>query len=106
MAENKIKVTIYGNEYTITSDADPEHILRIAKYVDQQMKRTSSIVSFSSNTKIAILTALNIADELYREKLQNRHTASDLNERIGMMVKSLDDILVKTATKEPSKKKK
>lgn len=103
---NKVKVTVYGNEYNITSDADPEHILRIAKYVDQQMKRTSGLVSFTSTTKIAILTALNIADELYREKLQNRHTANDLNERIGMMVKSLDDILEKSSTKEPIKKKK
>ncbi|MBN1232649.1 MAG: cell division protein ZapA [Candidatus Coatesbacteria bacterium] len=103
---NKVKVTVYGTEYNITSDADPEHILRIAKYVDQQMKRTSGLVSFTSTTKIAILTALNIADELYREKLQNRHTANDLNERIGMMVKSLDDILEKSSTKEPIKKKK
>jgi cell division protein ZapA len=66
MSDKKsVTVNIYGNEYSLKGDADPSYISELSKYVDGKMSevgRTSS----ASATKVAILAAMNIADEYHR----------------------------------------
>ena len=61
-------VEIYGEEYIVRGDSPSEYIAMIAQYVDKKMKQIAGRSSHLSSTKIAVLTALNIADEL--SKLQ------------------------------------
>ncbi|MFZ5641760.1 MAG: cell division protein ZapA [Bacillota bacterium] len=70
MEDNRTRaiVEIYGEEYIVRGDSPPEHIANIAQYVDKKMKQIGNRNPLLSITKIAVLTALNIADEL--SKLQ------------------------------------
>ena len=63
---NSVRVEIFGSEYRIRGDADPESIQEIAHYVDSKMREVSTETSLSSSLKVAILAALNIAGELFR----------------------------------------
>jgi cell division protein ZapA len=66
MSDKKsVTVTIYGNEYTLKGDADPAYIAELAKFVDSKMGDIGK-KSGAPAAKVAILAAMNIADELHR----------------------------------------
>jgi len=59
-----------GNEITIVSRDGEEHVKKVANYVDEKMKEAREKSRVASTHSLAILTALNIADEYlkYQEK--------------------------------------
>lgn len=63
-----VKVVIVGEEYTIRSDASPEHTRAVAQYVDQAIKRVLHSAPVVESHKAAILAALQITDELFRAR--------------------------------------
>ncbi|HAA89012.1 MAG: Cell division protein ZapA [Thermoanaerobacterales bacterium 50_218] len=66
--KTRVTVSIYGEEYVIKGYASPEYIKGIAAYVDKKMRLIGQKNPQLSVTRIAVLAALNIADEL--SKLQ------------------------------------
>lgn len=60
-----VKVTIYGQEYPIRGRGDVEYIKQVARHVDERMVQIEEQTSVSSPARLAILAALNIADELF-----------------------------------------
>lgn len=54
-------VKIYGQTYHVRSD-DPEHVRRLARLVDEQMKEVSRQTPTVDSLKVAVLAALNLAD--------------------------------------------
>jgi cell division protein ZapA len=74
MAED-IEVEIYGQTFRIaTGDATPEYIQRLASYVDERMRAITVTTRTMSVNRMAILAALNIADDLL--KLQEHYEQS------------------------------
>jgi cell division protein ZapA len=63
-----VKVTIVGEEYTIRSDASPEHTKAVAQYVDHAIKRVLHTTPVVETHKAAILAALQLTDELFRAR--------------------------------------
>jgi|SaaInl7_200m_RNA_FD_contig_21_2272410_length_956_multi_12_in_0_out_0_2 cell division protein ZapA len=63
-----VHVHIFGTEYKIASQADPDHTREVARYVDRTMREIANSLSLRSVAKIAVLTAVNLADELMKEK--------------------------------------
>jgi cell division protein ZapA len=61
-------VTIFGREYPLASDESPEYTLRVADYVDRKMSEIASAQNLGDPTKVAIMTALDIADQLLQRK--------------------------------------
>lgn len=94
---NILKVMIYGTEYPIKGITDPEYIKDVAKYVDSKMKEINKSISIDSSLKIAILAALNITDELFREKNQDKSSSVQFNfsEKIVKLNKELNECLEK-----------
>ena len=68
---NTEKVEIFGQEYKIKGVGDPHYIHRIAGYVDKKMREIAHSSGIMSQSRIAILAALNIADELHQVKEKN-----------------------------------
>lgn len=63
--DNKVTVKIYGQEYIIAGDKSKEEILKIADYVDNKMRLISKVAGESAAGSIAILSAINIAEEYF-----------------------------------------
>ena len=66
--KNRVTVEIFGKTYTIRGDASAEWIHEVAAYVDQKMRVIADKHLYLDTTKIAVLTALNLADEYFRLK--------------------------------------
>lgn len=65
---NKVTVNIYNEEYIVKGDEKPDYIEMLASYVDRRMRMVQQRNVNLSTSKVAVLTALNLADEL--NKLQ------------------------------------
>lgn len=61
-------VTIGGVAYQLRGDADPQHIGRLAAYVDGKMHVLEGAARAQSPAKLAILASLTVADELFKER--------------------------------------
>lgn len=70
--ENVVSIHILGSEYKIRGDSDPEHIMKVASFVDSKMRELEGKGVLPE--KIAILAALNIADEYlkYQGSIKNK----------------------------------
>lgn len=73
LGTNRVTVVIYGQEYTIKGDESKEYVENVARYVDRKMRQIGQKSPQLTLPKVAILTALNIADELH--KLQQDYEA-------------------------------
>ncbi len=65
---NKVTVNIFNEEYIVKGDEKPDYIEMLASYVDRRMRMVQQRNVNLSTSKVAVLTALNLADEL--NKLQ------------------------------------
>ena len=61
-----IHVEIHGQQYPIRSGLDPVYVAELAAYVDTKMRLASRETTAGDTLKIAVLAALNIADECFR----------------------------------------
>ena len=61
-----VTIEIQGLRYPIRSELDEQYVLGFASYVDGKMARAGHEVPTGESLKIAVLAALNIADELFR----------------------------------------
>jgi cell division protein ZapA len=64
MLHETVEVTIFNQTYRLRSETGKDHVEQIARIVDERMRRISSQITTHDVSKIAILTALNIADEM------------------------------------------
>ena len=70
MIDNKlvVKVRIVGEDYTLRTEASPEHTKAVAEHVDRTIRAIMGGGSTMETQKAAILAALQITDELFRER--------------------------------------
>jgi len=91
---NVTSVEIFGREYKIRGHADENYIREMAKYVDGKMKELASGSSIPSQDRLAILVALNIADELFQERAKSSETISAVEQRANRLIALLDESLL------------
>ncbi|MGI6145292.1 MAG: cell division protein ZapA [Peptococcia bacterium] len=72
--KNKLNVTIFNEQYVIKGEADQAYIEKVASYVDNKMEQIAEMNEMLSAKQIAVLVALNLADEY----LQLRHDYDEL----------------------------
>lgn len=63
-----VKVRIMGEEYTLRTEASPEHTKAVAEHVDRTIRAILSGSTTMETQKAAILAALQITDDLFRER--------------------------------------
>ncbi len=91
---NTVQVTIYGHTYTIRSKADPGYINSIAGYVDAKMREVmDKAPPTASELRVAILAAMNIADELFSLRRNREREESYLEERVQALSDLIDETL-------------
>src|SRR5690349_23335327 len=76
-----VTVEIAGQRYPIRSGLDERYVAELAAYVDQKMRAAANAAPESDMLGLAILTALNIADDYFRARQQQSNVNGDLNER-------------------------
>ena len=64
----KITVDIYGHQYRMVGKASAAHLRSVAHYVDEKMRYIANGNARLDTAKIAVLSAVNIADEFFQLK--------------------------------------
>ena len=82
MEKSRVKVKIFGTEYALKADTGCEDIKEAAAYVDKRMQEIVAKMADQSDTRVAVLAALNIADELFQTR---RQIPSDLIEKTNKL---------------------
>lgn len=88
-----ISVEIYDQEYHIRGDLDPEYIQKLAKYLDTKMRSIAGRSHTVDSLRVAVLAALNLADEYHQLKLKCEAQTKGLDEKVRGCTELLDRIL-------------
>jgi cell division protein ZapA len=89
-----IPVEILGQRYPIRSSLDAEYVGRLATYVDQKMRAAADSTPTGDSLRLAVIAALNIADELFRTRDASRDRDGQLAERAGELERMVDRVLM------------
>ena len=95
-----VTVEIAGQRYPIRSSLDERYVSELAAYVDQKMRAASVAAPSSDMLGLAILVALNIADEFFRARQERSSSRGDLNERAIRLERLVDDVLAQVPVKK------
>lgn len=77
MIKNKVVIHLMGRDYTLLSDQPAEKVQRVAKYVDRKMREVS-ITTRAGDSMVPTLTAVMLADELFRAQDENLRLKREL----------------------------
>ena len=89
---DSVRVEIYDQSYNLRG-TDPEYIHKLAEYVDLKMRTVAQQTQTVDSLCLAVLAALNIADEYHILKRKYDAISSEFNERASHLSGALDEIL-------------
>lgn len=87
------QVEIFGQTYSVRAEGDSSYIHDLARFVDSRMKEVAEQTATVDTTKIAILAALNISDDLHRVEKSRMDNPTDALARAERLIRKLDDAL-------------
>ena len=86
-----IEVEIYGQRYTICGDADDVYIRRLAHFVEDHMKRLAGGMKTATPAKLAVLTAINLAHQLFESEKKRVQGEADVDRRMETLMESIEE---------------
>ena len=84
------EVYILGQKYTIRGDAQEEYIRELASYVDKKLKEVYNASPNITPVKASILAALDIADELFKMRIQQEEETRHIEEKAATLASLFD----------------
>jgi cell division protein ZapA len=75
------KVQIAGQTYHLRGDLDPAYAAELAAFVDERMAAISASATSVDSLRVAVLTALSIADELHDLRRQHGQLSGEIRGR-------------------------
>ncbi len=93
--QNLVRVSIFGQEYTVKAKADSNYIADVASYVDKEMREVEeSLSSTQSGTRIAILAAMSITDDLFSVRRDRDSVVEQVEDKAATLVEFIDETMV------------
>ncbi|MGA9304159.1 MAG: cell division protein ZapA [Candidatus Sulfotelmatobacter sp.] len=87
-----VRVEIFDQAYNLRG-SDPQYILKLAEYVDSKMRAVAEATNTIDTVRLAVLAALNIADEYHLLKRNQDSGATDYLKRAHLLADALDEVL-------------
>lgn len=84
-----VQVEIYGQSYNLRGEGDTSYLQELAVYVDRRMREVAEATATVDSLKVAILAALNIADESRRDR-RPPAAAKGGTDRVARLISDLD----------------
>lgn len=88
--QKPVEVTILGQKFVVRSDSEETYIKNVASFVDKKMNEILQKTKSVSNLNVAILTAMNIADEFFSFKKKKDQSADGVAKKIEEMIRFID----------------
>src|SRR3984957_3301581 len=87
-----VRVEIFDQGYNLRG-SDAEYILKLAEYVDAKMRAVAEATNTIDTVRLAVLAALNIADEYHLLKRKQDSGTTDYQKRAHLLADALDEVL-------------
>jgi cell division protein ZapA len=87
-----VRVEIFDQAYNLRG-SDPEYILKLAEYVDAKMRAVAEQTNTIDTVRLAVLAALNIADEYHLLRKRGDGGSSTYRQRAHKLASALDQVL-------------
>lgn len=100
--ESLVPVTIFGETYNVRADEDGSYIEELARYVDTKMRTLAESTGTSSPLKVAVLAALNIADEFFKLEQSQKSGEAEIAATTEELLKALDESLREPTQTSPA----
>ena len=88
-----VPVNIFGQTYSLRADEDPGYVEKLADYVDGRVREVAEKTRTADTTKLFVLAALNIADDLLRLEKSSQQGSKALRARTERIESLLDAAL-------------
>lgn len=93
MPNRVVHVDIHGQRYAIRSDLDPQYITQLAVYFDEKMRMAAAEIQSADTVCIAVIAALNVADELFRARADGLGLGDQVRSRAADIERLVDAVL-------------
>ena len=87
-----VRVEIFDQVYNLRG-TDPAYIMQLAEYVDGKMRAVATQTSTVDTIRLAVLAALNIADEHHLLLQKNSGSSASFTQRAKTLTRVLDEVL-------------
>lgn len=92
-----VRVTIFGEEYAIRTDAPQEYTLECARYVDDAVQQAHVRGQVAEPHRAAVLAALQITDELFRTRRELAEHSGGVLERVTALRERVGSVVIDDA---------
>jgi len=87
---NAIEVDVFGQRLSLQGNADENYVQELAQYVEGQMSTIAGNLTTSTPTKVAILAAINIADQLFTQESRRQAGEAEVERRATGLLECID----------------
>lgn len=91
--QKAVEVTILGQKFVVRSDSEESYVREVAQFVDQRMNEISQRMKSVSNLNVAILAAMNIADDYFGYKRKKDQTVQNVGKKMEELIGLIDSQL-------------
>lgn len=91
-----MKIEIFDQSYNVQADGNEEYLTELAEYVDSKMREVAEATRMADSLKVAVLAALNVADEMFRTREKNARLEGPIRERVEKCLGMVDTALQHT----------
>lgn len=91
--ERIVPVVIHGQRYPVRSALDPRYVAELAAYVDERMRQAAEENGTTDSLRVAVLAALNLADEIFRQREARASARAAIADRTQAIEQLLDQAL-------------
>ena len=88
---HKMKVTIFGSEYVLSSEESEVYTSKISNFVNQKMHQIAETENLGDTTRIALMAAFDIADQIVHQRTRRRDDHIRVDEALGRLEQHIDD---------------
>ncbi len=88
-----VKVRLFGREYSIRGHGNKKYIQTLADFIKERADEIQSHATVVSTLDLAILTLLNITDEMFQSKQVKERTIKELEEKTERLLKAIDRVV-------------
>jgi cell division protein ZapA len=88
--ENLVEIKVFGQTFTVKTDSEESHILEVAQYVNDKIEEILKKTRTVSSLNVAILAALNVADDLLKERERRKALLREVGMKSRDLVEKID----------------
>lgn len=101
--KRKVEVTLLGQRFTVRSDREESYLHQVAHFVNHKFDELQRQSRTATSHQLALLVAMNLADEMFRSEERHARVRNDLRNRTERVLASVDAALLEMTQGVPER---